>query len=352
METKKSNSGWKVFLAGFLVMIVLMAVSALRSKKGQALQVPNNKGMARMATLDGLLAAVFQNGQTCVWDWSGLDKPAHQFKVPSDRAVFLSGSRLGAIAKANSTLLSLYDLASGQKQRDIRVGSVADEVWPAVSPNGQTLLIVRRLTAPGNARYDYEFMILNLDDELLGIPTVISVSESDQSIVDFAVTDGGRALVAGIKNGQGRLLALDLDQGSVSWDRTYENTKEFCSVVLSADNAALYAGNRDGKLYKINPESGNVEKEIVLLQEGETRDVTNDVSVLNLSTDSQGQYVAATITPVSYIIDTRTDTLLHRWSSAHRLSSKIAFSPDNRYVATSDIRAGWPVDIWELEKLK
>lgn len=352
MRKSGENSGWKIFLAGFGIMIVLLVVSTFRERRGQTLEVRDNKGMGRMSTVGDSLVAVFQDGQTVIWDWSDLGKPLRQFKVPSDRAVFFSGGRLGVISKTDSMLFSVYDLQTGRKQKDIRIGSAGDEVWPAVSPDRRTILIVRRVAAPGEKNFSYEFLTLYPEDELLGLPTAVSIAEPSQSITDFAVTDGGIVVAAGMQNGKGRLLALDLNSGRVLWDRTYDDTREFCSLVLSPDHTALYAGNRDGKLYKIHPESGNLEKEIVLLQEGETRAVTNDVSVLNLSMDPAGQYVAATITPVSYIVDAPKGERLKRWSSARKLSSKIAFSPDLRYVATSDIRAGWPIDIWELEKLK
>lgn len=351
MSKTQKNSGWKIFLAGFLIMVILMVASALRGKKGQALEVRDNKGMARMQTVEGEIVSVFQDGLVSVWDWSDLAKPPRQFRVPSDRAVFLDGDRLGAIAKTPaSTLFAVYDLRTGQKQQEVRVGGAADDVWPAVSPDGQMILIARKIAAAG--RLDFEFMTLDLADELLGIPVVVSAAEPAESIVDFAVTDEGLVLAAGIREERGRLLALDLRSGQTRWDRAYDGTREFCSLVVVPGNAAVYAGNRNGQLYKVDAQSGEMQAEIALLQEGETRPITNDVSVLNLSMDDAGQYVAATITPVSYLVDTQTNAVAYRWHTAHRLSSKIAFSPDLRYVATSDLRAGWPVDLWDLEQLK
>jgi WD40 repeat protein len=343
-QTSNKSSGWKFFLAGFLLIIVLMVNSALRSKRGRVLEVRDNKGMAQMATAGDLLAAVFQDGQTVVWDWNDLAKLPRQFRVPSDRVVFLAGGRMGVIAKVASTFFSVYELATGQKQKDIRIGSAADEVWPAVSPDGQTILIVRKVAA-GKGRCDYEFMTLHLVEELPGIPVVVS-------IVDFAVTDDGTVLAAGSKDGTGRLLAIDLDRGSVSWDRTYDDTKEFCSLVLSPDHTALYAGNRNGLLYKIGTEAGDMQKQITLLREGETRPITNDLSVLYLKMDAEGRYLSAVISPQLYILDVQKGEIFFRGHPGHKLVSWVAFSPNSKQFASSDIRANGSIKIWELEKLK
>ena len=354
MNKTNKNSGWKIFLVGFLIIAALMVISNWRTRKGLSLTVANNKGTSCLQTVDTSLVVVFQDGQVCVWDWKDLSKPCQQFKVFSDRAVFFAGNKLGATVQtaAGSTLLTVYDLSNGKKQREIRVGSTSDEVWPAVSPDRKLILIARQVSVGGKERFEYEFMRLDLENEILSPPAVVSIAQPAESIVDFAVTDDGRVIAGGIKEGKGRLLALSLDSGRILWERSYDDTKEFCSVFIYPANAAVYAGNRDGALYRVALDTGEMQKKITLLREGETRTVTNDVSVLNLSGDKKGQYIAATITPVSYIIDARSDTLYHRWSTAHRLSSKIVFSPDNQYVATSDIRAGWPIDIWDLKKFK
>ena len=349
-STKKSPILF--FLCIFLLLIAWVVVQNLIQQRRNLLLVPQNKGMAHLQTVNGSLIAVFQDGQTCLWDWSNLNRPFRQFKMPSDRAVILADKRVGTVTKTGKKLFVLYNLIDGNKFREIRVGSVDEDVQAAISPNRKIILVARKIPTAIDRFFNYEFMTLDLEEELLSPPVGISITESTESIVDFTITDDRQVLSAGMTTDKGRLLLLDMNSGRVFWNRTYDNTKEFCSVAIIPDHSTAYAGSRDGCLYKVDLTNGDLIAKIPLLREGETREVTNDISVLNLSTDSKGQYVAATITPVSYIIDTRSDTLYHRWSTAHKLSSKIAFSPDNKYVATSDIRAGWPIDIWELEKLK
>ncbi|MHC5083872.1 MAG: WD40 repeat domain-containing protein, partial [Planctomycetota bacterium] len=132
------------------------------------------------------------------------------------------------------------------------------------------------------------------------------------------------------------------------WDRVYEDTKEFCSVTVSPDSQYLLAGNRNGILYKIDSKTGDVIKQIHLLEEGEKRPITNDYSVLNLAFSPDGKFYVATINPPAYILKADSDSLVHKMTVADKLVSRIAFSPDSTMIATSDVRAGYPIKIWKL----
>ena len=155
---------------------------------------------------------------------------------------------------------------------------------------------------------------------------------------------------AGSKQKVGRIAAIDLEKGSDLWDRTYDQMLEFCSIIVSPDNQYLLAGNRDGILYQLNTQTGEIVKKIILLEEGETRPVTNDYSVMNSAFSSDGQYFVATINPKAYLLKAGSDVIIHTCSPADRLVSKIAFSPDNQFFATSDIRQSYPIKIWPMPK--
>jgi WD40 repeat protein len=70
--------------------------------------------------------------------------------------------------------------------------------------------------------------------------------------------------------------------------------------------------------------------------------------VLNLAFSPDGRFYVATIHPKVYILETATDRIVHQLAPADRLVSKVAFSPDNKFIATSDIRAGYPIKIWKF----
>jgi WD40 repeat protein len=105
-------------------------------------------------------------------------------------------------------------------------------------------------------------------------------------------------------------------------------------------------------LYKINAAAGERIKKIKLLEEGETRPITNDYSVLNLAFSGDGQYFVATITPRAYLLRSDADAVIYTCTPTSNLTSMIAFSPDNRFFATSDIRASKPIKIWPMPEEK
>jgi WD40 repeat protein len=194
-------------------------------------------------------------------------------------------------------------------------------------------------------------MTVDWEKELLGLPASLSIAEKTETLIDYAVDSSDILYAAGSRSKTGRIAAVNLQTGAVLWDRVFEGTKEFCTVIDSPDGRYLLAGNRDGLLYKIKADSGEIEKTIVLLEPGETRPITNDYSVLNLAFSPDGQCYVATINPPAYILLSGTDKLLTtKFRPTHKLVSKIAFSPDSRFLATSDIRAGYPIKIWPLSE--
>ncbi|MHC5183197.1 MAG: WD40 repeat domain-containing protein [Planctomycetota bacterium] len=260
----------------------------------------------------------------------------------------LDSQHLAAVSKQGKKALTLYNLPSGEKQKDIAVGWEDQDVWPRVSPDKQTVALIR-LNAPDSKNSIlYEFLTLNVDTAQTGSPVPVSIQQDTEDFVDTALANDKILYAVGSQKDIGRIMAVDLEKSVALWESLFEDTKEFCSVTVSPDGSFLYAGNRDGYLYKISAATGEVLTKIQLLQDGETRPVTNDYSVLNLAYSPDGRYYVATITPRAYILTAESDKIIHAFSPADRLVSKIAFSPDSKFIATSDIRAGYPVKIWPL----
>jgi len=277
-----------------------------------------------------------------------LPEQAGHCSVNTNRVILLDANRLGAVNGSGQKLLSVYNIISGEKIKDISVGLEDQEVWPRISPEKDIAALVRRTVADSAGNVFYEFLTVDIEKELTGLPVSLRIQAEAENFVDYCV-DGNRVLYAvGSKEKVGRIVAVDLEKGSVVRDKTYEPTKEFCSIVISPDNKYLLAGNRDGKLYKVSTETGEIIDEIQILEKGETRQVFNDYSVLNLAFSPDGQYYAATIIPKAYLLTTNSNRVIHSCAPANKLVSKIAFSPDNQFFATSDIRAGYPVKIWPM----
>ena len=348
MRKQNSNKkpSYKLFAVVFVLVMAVVIVNNIKRSNTMALIVPDNAGVLFLETVDDSLVCVFKGGQVASWNWGGLPQRRAEFSVQTDGVVLLGPGRLAAVSEAGKKVLSVYSLPSGQKTKDLTIGWDDQEVWPRISFDKNRVVLIRKNPVDSTGKILYEFLTLDIEKELLGVPVSLSI-HSEEDFIDYAVDGNGTLYAVGSKEKKGRVAAVDMENGSVLWDTTDDQTLEFCSVILSPDNQYLLAGNRDGILYKLNTQTGEIVKKIVLLEEGETRPITNDYSVLNLAFSPDGQYFVATINPPVYIIETASDAVVHKFTATNKLVSKIAFSPENGRLATSDIRQSYPVKIWD-----
>ena len=348
MKKKKQTSYF--FVGVFVAMVVLVVVQNLFHRQQETrLLVENNAGVSVLETADESLVCVFQDGRGAVWQWGDLTGQRADIDVQTNRVVLLNNGHLAAINQSDKKFLSVYSLPACQKQNTFSVGWEDQDVWPRISPNKNAVALIRKNQIDSAGKVIYEFLTADIEKELTGVPTLMTLQADRQEWVDYAVDDSEVLYAVGSNEKAGRVAAVDLKSGTVLWDRTYDQTKEFSSVLISPDNQSLLAGNRDGVLDKLDVHTGDIVKPIQLLEEGETRPITNDYSVLNAAFSPDGRYYVVTIHPKAYIFDAVADTVIHTFSPADKLVSKIAFSPDSRFIATSDIRAGYPVKIYPMQ---
>ena len=349
---KKKKKSPLFFVAVFVILAGIVMVQNLVRETGVQLSVPDNAGVSFLETVDSSLICVFQDGDVAAWNWNNLPEQQGGFSIQTDRVIVLNKNQMAAVNKQGKKLMSVYSLPSGQKQKEFSVGWDDQEVWPRVSFNKNVTVLILKNPADSAGKVIYEFLAVDIEMEVTGVPVSLNTQADSEDFVDYSVDENSILYAVGSKEEIGRVIAVDLEKGTILWDRTYDPALEFCSVMASPDNQHLLAGNRDGVLYKLNAKDGEIQKKIQLLEEGEVRQITNDYSVLNLAFSPDGRYYVATINPPAYILDAETDTVIHTFSPASKLVSKIVFSPDNRFFATSDIRASYPIKIWPMPEKK
>ena len=345
MKSKKTKN--HLFYFAFAAVIAIAVVNNLTRSKMTPLLVPNNSGVSKLETVDNILVGIFQDGHTALWDWSTLEQ-IEDFLAVSNRTVLLGSQHMVTVNNTGKKTMIQYSLPSGKKLNDMPVGRKDQDLWPRISPNKNDIVLIRRNPRDSKGNVLFELLLVDLVEELLSPLVVVTIQNEFEDVIEYVLDNQGIFYAVGSQSGQGRVVAVNMDTGKLAWDRVYENTEEFCSVVLSPDGQTVLAGNRNGILYKLDAENGDIAKPIQLLEEGETRPVTNDLSVLNLAFSPDGRFYVATIHPKVYILETATDRIVHQLAPADRLVSKVAFSPDNKFIATSDIRAGYPIKIWKF----
>lgn len=348
---RKQKSSVKMFTCFFAVIVLITFYNNITKQKIIEFQIPDNTGTSVLQTIDSSLVCTFQDGRVVSWSWD-THQQAVDFKAVSDRTIILNSQHLAAVSKEGKKMLTVYDLPGATRQKEFSVGWEDQELWLRIAPDKQTVALIRQNTPDSAGKILYEFLTADIEKDLTGSPATLSIQKDAEDFVDYALDNNSVLYALGSKDSTGRIAAIDLRKGVILWDRVFKNTEEFCSVMASTSGSAFYAGNRNGVLYKVNIDTGEIVKKIQLLEQGEKRPVTNDYSVLNLAFSPDGQYYVATINPKAYILKSDSDEVFHTFSPADRLVSKIAFSPDNKFVATSDVRAGYPIKIWPLPELK
>lgn len=348
-QKRKNNATYKIIGVFFLFVIALAIINNIRkSDEIVYLTVPNNSGGSLLETVDDCLVCVFQDGQVAAWNWNNLPQLQAEFSVGTNRIILLDTERLAAINETDKKLLTFYDMITGEKTTDIAVGREDQQVWPRISFGKNIVALIRRNPSGSAGTVLYEFLTLDVDNEILGVPVSLNLQANSETFVDYAVDGKGILYAVGSQNDVGRIMAINLETGKNVWDKIYGPAQEFCSVMVSPRNDYLLVGSRDGRLCKIDSGTGDLIKTIQLLEEGETRPITNDFSVLNPAFSPDGQYYVVTINPKAYFLESGRDRIIHIATPADRLVSRIAFSPDNRYFAASDVRVGYPVKVWPM----
>ena len=348
---KKKKNSISIFVIAFIFILAITFVGNMFKRQIVLLEVSGNAGMGQMETVAGHLVVGFQDGQICTWDWSSLLDKQGDFAVNTNRFAILNKDQLAAIPKTGKKTLTVHQLPSGQSIKQIEAGFDDQDIWPKAYADRGGLALIRKNPVRVD-KVTYEFLTVDIETELLSIPTTLTIDDKTETLVDFEAGSGSKLYAIGGKEGTGRVIALDLQKRSVLWDQTHVGTQEYCSIILSPDGQYLLAGNRDGLLYKLDSATGEILTTIKLLEEGETRPVTNDYSVLNPAFSPDGQLFAVTINPKVYVMKMPSFEIVHVFSPADRVVSKVAFSPDNRQIATSDVRAGYPIKIWQLPQEK
>lgn len=343
----KKKSPVFLFLAGFILIVIIMFISNQQSEVAGELSMPFNEGIRAMSGYDNRIFAVASDGKFFSWDWEKLDDKPMKGSASSDQAYLLESGFIASLKQDRSTYVIVSDPQGIEKDKKIIVSTGPTQAYLSINRSRNTIITTLIKEKSSEGKIDYEIFSIDLKN-LRALKVMTLSDKSDWQLSDFAVSDDGKYYAAiGEQDHKGRLILVDLKARRTAYDNTYDKPKYFGSVAFSRDSKAVFAGGNDGEIHKYSVATGQVMGKT----QGEVQAKTGHKAV-------PIQYIA--VSPDDQLVAFTKKGSVQVWDSdltkeifvagGHKLAGALTFSPDSSLVATSDMRQGGTIKLWRLPK--
>jgi WD40 repeat protein len=306
------------------------------------LKIPNNQGIEELWTKDNQLIASEMGRGFHLFDWSNLqaarrDLPAVFYPsilLPDERILSVKDKR--GLVLENSPGRTLWLPLQGQPAEILLV---SDSTCSTIVSACQYL---------SEQTAEYRFQKVDLTQEIL-LPIAELSGGRDFLIRRLCVSEAqDKLILAGTKNQKAYLARIDIPAGRVVWEKIYPEEMEFYSICFLESRTLIFTGSRDGNVSQIDAADGRLLKTLNLVPPRPGQTKLRTIQRVVLSPDQKT--LAASCDPSFFLVDVETWTLRKKQGVSHKIISGVAFSPDGRYLATSDIRGSGIIEIFDLSK--
>jgi WD40 repeat protein len=326
---------------------MLMFAANRRSGLMYKLQFPLNNGVANLLTHENYLAAACHDEKLYVWDWQDLASRPKTANIQSDHAVLLDSGRIVSVKRTNASDVVVTDLNDGRVYKKIPIAAEGKRVQLAGNRSGSTVMIM--LEEADNAGKNAPRVML-VDCNIGSLRPIAELTEAKEGrLTGMAVSDdSGLVALAGEKTGQGLVVLVNVEQKRVVWTKEIPDLQKIKSSLFSTDGKVIYLRGTDNTVQILDVGTGKVLKR--LLTTPEIASTAREQATQTLAVSADGRFMAACIGASVFVWNCTTEKMILRISTDHKLVSGLAFSPDSRFLATSDTRQGGVIKIWRIPK--
>ncbi len=344
----KKRHSMLLFIACFTVVVFVMLFANWQSLLVREVRFQQNNGVAYLFTRGSYLVAVCHDGKVYVWDWDNLSAKPGIVDAQSDQAALLESGRVVSVRQSNARKIVVSELDDGKVYKEIPIAAEDKQVRLVVNRSGETVVVMLADASSGTSSGDQEVMLLDCDAGLVR-PIANLAEAAEDRIMGLAVSDdGGLVVLAGEKDGQGYVVLVNMEQKRASWAQILPDLQKVRSTVFSTDGKVIYIRGTDSTVQTLNAETGSVIKKLLPVKEN--RSTAGDQNVQTLATSDDGRFMAASISSAVYVWDCKTQKLVFSKGPGHKVVSGLTFSPDSKFLATSDTRQGGTIKIWRVPK--
>jgi len=338
-----------LFLAGaFVAIAALTFVANRRSGLAYEVSFPLNDGVAYLYTRGDYLAAVCHDDKVYVWDWNNLSAKPRIVEVQSDQTVLLESGYVASVRRSGAYAMVVADLDGGREDKRIPIPAGDRRVYLGANRSGCAAAAVLAEAGREAKRGGQEVMLVDCNAGLVR-PVVALREAAGDRVTSMAVSDDGYLVaLTGERAGQGWVALVNVEQTHLVWDKQLPDLQKIHNAVFSTDGRVIYIRGTDSTVQILDSNTGNVLKRLLPFRENRSTARSQDVQVLATSND--GRFMAANVSNTVCIWDCATDKVIFSKWPGHKLVSGLAFSPDSKFLATSDSRQGGTIKIWRVPK--
>jgi WD40 repeat protein len=339
-KPQSKNKSSAVFIVGvFAAVVILMFIARMRGQDVPKISIPLNNGIVSLLTYDNLLAAISNDNKIYVLQWSDLSKKPREGVVESGEVVFVAPDTIVSVKRTNPDCLVVSGFDANSVSRKIPLSLTSNVAHLNASRDGSRIIL---LLEHGGKDVTYELLEVLLNT---GQVRPIAAIPSEQSkLGHFSVSDDGRYVVAaGERNEHGWLFVVDTKEKKIVWQKEFPDFRKLYKGVFSNDGEVIYVRGSDSMLTLVKTSSGEIIDRWLPTKENKDTYRAQQTQTVVISKD--GGLVAAVVGGGIFAWDTKTREKYDIIGVGHKVMSSIVFSPDAKFIATSDMRQGGDIKI-------
>ncbi|MFA5252081.1 MAG: hypothetical protein WC454_05810 [Phycisphaerae bacterium] len=335
----KNKSSVVFIVSVFIAVMILMFIARMRSQNVQIINIPLNNGIVSLLTYNNILAAISNDNKIYVFDWADLSRKLRQGEVESSETVFVAPETILSVKKINPNYIVVSGLDANSENKKIPLSLTANAASLCANRKGSKIIL---LLERGVGEY-ITYEMLEVEFNTKQVRPITAISAEQGRVEHLAVSDDGRYVVAvGEKKEHGWLFVADTEENKIICQKELPDLKKLYKGAFSKNGDIIYLRGSDSVLTLVKASSGEV------IDRWPTKENTYTYRTQQTQTvaiSNDGGLVAAVIGGSIAAWDTKTREKYDITGAGHKVMSSIVFSPDAKFIATSDMRQSGDIKI-------
>jgi WD40 repeat protein len=340
-KTQPQNKSSVVFLVVvFAAVMIVMFIARMRSQNVQTIAMPLNNGIVSLLTYNNILGAISNDNKIYVWEWSDMSKKPREITVESSEAVLAAPGTVVSVKRTNADCIVVSGLDANSENKKIPLSLTSNAASLCASQDGSKIILL--LERGGGERTAYE--LFEVEFNAKQVRPIVAIPAEQGRVEHFTVSNDGRYVVAaGEKKDHGWLFVVDTKEKKIIWQKELPDLKKSHKGVFSNDGEIIYLRGSDSMLTLVKTSSGEIIDRLLPTEENKDTYKAQPTQTVTISGD--GELVAASVFGNVYIWDTKTHKKYNVVPSGHKVFSSMVFSPDAKFIVTSDMRQGGDIKV-------